>query len=329
MHGKYGCRLLVPMFYAAAMELSGMPRPKNTPTGEFALLSGSDAARIGLILLPRLVRQANVGEPITYGALGQEIGKFHRQLPPALYIIGNDLLTLNENLGLETPPIEALVVNKGTGLPGSGFMEAFSSHAGKWLGTIEQYEARPDEDNRRLLALLHEDIRKFGQWDRVLAEFGLEPLPAPAEAAGAAYTRVVSGAFAPGGEQEAHRRLKDYIADHPRVVGVPTEGLPPEAEHAFPSQDKCDVLFRRGHCWYIVEVKPSGAPEEDVLRGLFQCVKYQALAEAEQKVSKAPEHSVRTVLALGGKLPGALLPMRAVLGIEVIEDIQAKADEKD
>jgi hypothetical protein len=49
-------------------------------------------------------------------------------------------------------------------------------------------------------------------------------------------------------------------------------------------------------------------------------VKYQALMEAQQRYRGIPPHC-RIVLVLGGELPKKLLPLKHLLGIEVIEGI--------
>lgn len=51
-------------------------------------------------------------------------------------------------------------------------------------------------------------------------------------------------------------------------------------------------------------------------RGIFQCVKYLAVMEAESRAEQ--EHlDCSAILALGDEMPAALASLRAVLGIEV------------
>ncbi|MFZ4475369.1 MAG: hypothetical protein ACOYPR_09275, partial [Saprospiraceae bacterium] len=59
----------------------------------------------------------------------------------------------------------------------------------------------------------------------------------------------------------------------------------------------------------------------DILRGLFQCVKYKHLIEAEQIVLDEIPNS-RIILALQGVLPDELVLVKNLLGIEVIENVR-------
>src|SRR5260370_28063167 len=71
-------------------------------------------------ILPILVRQAQAEEPITYGDLAQEAGLKSPRLGSVLGYIGENLIKLGKENNREIPPIQCLVVNKSTRLPGEG-----------------------------------------------------------------------------------------------------------------------------------------------------------------------------------------------------------------
>jgi hypothetical protein len=81
------------------------------------------------------------------------------------------------------------------------------------------------------------------------------------------------------------------------------------------------VLFRDGGDWIAVEVKSAISGTLDIRRGLFQCVKYQAVIEAYQDTQNYPQ-SARTILVLEGVFPARLDVMRQKLGIEVIDRVR-------
>lgn len=81
-----------------------------------------------------------------------------------------------------------------------------------------------------------------------------------------------------------------------------------------------DVVFEDGRRRIAVEVKAVDAEVGDLVRGLFQCVKYLAVLDAEASTRQA-QIDCRTVLALGGGLPAHLYPLRAILGIDVREGL--------
>ena len=120
-----------------------------------------------------------------------------------------------------------------------------------------------------------------------------------------------------GLESEDHKRLKVHIATHPEILGLRANVAHGVNEYGLPSGDELDVLFREGDEWIAVEVKSQISDDGDLVRGLFQCVKYHAVLEAFLlSTGRAP--NVRTVLVIARQLPEELVPLKNVLGIEVL-----------
>ena len=127
-----------------------------------------------------------------------------------------------------------------------------------------------------------------------------------------------------GGEGKAHRKLKEFVKKTPSIVGLPrTAARAAESEYELPSGDSVDVMFCHKERMIAVEVKSKRSNIGDVCRGIFQCVKYQAVTEATFKASGS-EPDVRSVLVLGGPLPDGLKTMRRRLGVEVIENVRPR-----
>jgi hypothetical protein len=127
--------------------------------------------------------------------------------------------------------------------------------------------------------------------------------------------------FVSKGESEEHRRLKEYVRQHPESVGLPT-GMTGTPERPLPSGDQLDVSFESESQWVAVEVKSRVSSEADVTRGLFQCVKYAAVMNAEQSLAARPR-SVRALLGLVGRLPTPLTALAKSLDVKVIENLEA------
>ena len=123
-----------------------------------------------------------------------------------------------------------------------------------------------------------------------------------------------------GGEGDAHRMLKERIAESPKIVGLPESIGQGETEHEFSSGDKADVFFKTGDEWIAVEVKSERSGTDDVKRGLFQCVKYKAVMDAEIRVRRLSVRA-RAILALGGVFPQELEDARKILDIDVRENL--------
>lgn len=76
------------------------------------------------------------------------------------------------------------------------------------------------------------------------------------------------------------RNLKKYISEHPEVLGYKNVELV-ETEHILLSGDRLDVYIELSDGTHVaVEVKPKDAPDNDISRGIFQCIKYAAVMEA-------------------------------------------------
>jgi hypothetical protein len=71
--------------------------------------------------LPLLVRQAQAGIPVLYSDLAEELRMPNpRNLNYVLGSIGQSLERLSKAWKTKVPPIQCLVINKSTGLPGEG-----------------------------------------------------------------------------------------------------------------------------------------------------------------------------------------------------------------
>lgn len=82
------------------------------------------------------------------------------------------------------------------------------------------------------------------------------------------------GGFA-GGESEAHRKLKEYVAAHPEKIGLPRNARA-EIEFPYLCGDQVDVKFDLPDgSAAVVEIETI-----DGWTGAHQCIKYRALLEA-------------------------------------------------
>ena len=68
-----------------------------------------------------------------------------------------------------------------------------------------------------------------------------------------------------------------------------------------PSGDRLDVYFETSDSRYAIEVKPSTSPDDDITRGIFQCVKYKAVMEAIRKIGY-DKYAVKTLLVTSSEI---------------------------
>ena len=258
--------------------------------------------------LPLLVRQAKAGRTITYGKLADELCMPNaRNLNYPLGSIRASLQLLGKKWGKDTPPgIQVLVVNKNTKLPGTG-IALFSETDTDFPGQVEAEQAR---------------VYAYPRWDDVLRDLNLESAPSNATLVETAkgfsgggeseehrqlkeYVRdhpeilglrhkskdatlgrdfllvtlkrypgrnKAAKGFSGGGESEEHRQLKEYVRDHPEILGLRHKSKDATLEERLPSGDSLDVSFESSQRWTAVEVKSAKSDKADYARGVFQCV---------------------------------------------------------
>jgi len=261
--------------------------------------------------LPLLVRQATASTPIIYEDLAHELEMPNpRNLNYVLGSIGQTLLNLSKHWGSEVPPIQCLVVNKNTRLPGEGI--------GWFITDLSHYKKLSNKQRRQVVDAELQKIYAFDKWSKVLSTLSLEPVQSDFKK-----LNKKASQFRGGGEGPEHKKLKKFIANNPTLFGLPASTAPGENEHSLPSGDSLDVFFTHRKEHIGIEVKSHISDSSDIARGLYQCVKYQAVLEARQAANGQPQN-VRTILVLGDELPLELLPLKNVLGIEVFEKVNAK-----
>jgi len=117
------------------------------------------------------------------------------------------------------------------------------------------------------------------------------------------------------GESEAHKALKNLIAQDPELIGV-TGVTSFEIEHKYPSGDRADLLLESdGSRWTVVEVELEGLVQ--TVTGLFQAVKYRCLHEAVLCTEKR-QGSVSAILAARA-IPSEVMKLARMLGVKAVE----------
>lgn len=257
------------------------------------------------ITLPYLVRQAKAGKTIYYSDLAVEVNIPNpRNFNFILGAIGNALIKLDSSI----PPIQCLVINKQTNFPGDGIDGFIDKKNFSKLNRTQKTEVL----NRALT-----QIFSYQRWDWVLKQLQIEPLKLDIEHVIEKAKQIRVG----GGESPFHRDFKNFIANNPSSVGLSKRIGVGKTEYILPSADSIDVVFVDKNTKICIEVKSKISDTADILRGLFQCVKYKHLIEAEQIVKNENPDS-RVILALEEKLPDNLIIVKNILGIEVIDNIK-------
>lgn len=271
----------------------------------------SGAKTPGLVrrIIPILIGWAKKKETNhTYGELNRLLGYkngLNSSIGTPLGCIKNIFRQLEGKTDIgKIPTLNALVSNASTGLPSEGF-----SYVHPKYDKLDRTEKRIVVENANNEAL------NYNKWDYILALLGLKPCLCQADE-----NEIRSGAFAYGGEGKEHKLMKEYIAGHPECIDehINEKGI---CEHIILSGDRLDVFYQEANV--AIEVKPKSAPDADILRGLFQCIKYKAILDAEAEVKGIIANS-KVILVIGGLLSQSNREVQKCLNIKVIENFQCK-----
>jgi len=218
-----------------------------------------------MLALPHIVRCAQLRRTITYSELGKRIAVHHRGFYHSLGYIRDEICGTRD-----IPRLNVLVVNKGTDLPGEGFLP-------------EGDRPRSKRELKQKFEELRDEVFAFEGWDDLLVRLGLQPVPgleAEFDEEAREYDRYVKKTRSTG-EGDRHRLLKEYVASHPESIGL--LGRPSgTTEYAFPSGDECDVVFSLGDSSGHAVVEIKNGHRGELVRGIYQAIKYRALMVAEK-----------------------------------------------
>jgi len=274
--------------------------------------------------LPLLIWCAKNGKTITYGKLRQEIvnrGLGPSNVPDARYgnvagAIGSALIETAEEWDESIPPLNALVVNSQSELPGNGV----NYYLQQYYNPDKNFDKMSEDEKRAITEEIHQDIFAYQRWDDVLKKYGMHPIrtgiideedDAPDE-----IKQPSRGGWSSEGESKEHKALKNFVAENPAAVGLSKNAKKGQIEYLFASGDKADIVFATKNGFFGVEVKSIISNEADLNRGIFQAVKYQALLRSEQKAMLSPP-TARAVLVTERELPISLQNLADILGISV------------
>ena len=238
-------------------------------------------------IVPILIRRAKEGRNITYGDLAQELqDEFgHEQQPrktkygPPVGAVGQVIEALGRTWGERIPPINTIVVDARTDLPSTGADEIahyFFEDNGRGM----------EKDREAYMRAAQKAVFAYKGWDRV------------AEALGSDGLELKTGAIDQGEkidlpklpkvygvESAKHKALKKWVVSNPSKLiefgrFKTTQG---QIERLLSSGDRLDAYFDNGRQRLAVEVKASNCDDSELMRGVYQCIKYRAVLQAEQQ----------------------------------------------
>ena len=104
------------------------------------------------------------------------------------------------------------------------------------------------------------------------------------------------------GEGPNHEALRLWVQKHPERVVKGLRGVETGTEVELLSGDRVDVVYRTAREVITIEVKSRDSDWADLRRGVYQCVKYRAVMEAQEGQGSV----VRSLLVTESRLPADL-----------------------
>lgn len=231
-----------------------------------------------------LIQRSKIGRPITYGELAAELERLHGLEPkdrktmygPAVGAVGFAIQELGEQWGEKIPPLNLIVVQADTQLPGHGADEVVHYY-------FDDGGAGMAANREAYIQAAMAAVFDYGlKWDRVAQALGVDVLDAAhanTDEGSPIELPTIPTAYRP--ESAAHRALKAWVAAHSEWFedyGAFEAGV---NEHRLSSGDSLDAYFANGRESLAVEVKASNASESELMRGIYQAIKYRAVQRAE------------------------------------------------
>ena len=241
-----------------------------------------------------LAKSIKFPEPYTGNYFQSNIGK---ALGEVCELIQN--VNISEDLK-PVPVIQTLVVSKTTKLPSYGLKVI-----------VPGYDNFTDNEKRIFVMAEHQKIIQYGEnWFKVLEALSI---PITEKSLKSAKGKLFNKYGSEGSPE--HRNVKKYIIEKHHLLGYTGHS---EAIEEFPlsSGDKIDVVFKDKETIFAFEAKSIRSNEEDLMRGVFQCVKYKNVLEAEIKVGLRDSKKVVCSLVTESDLPKDLKKYCEQLGIK-------------
>lgn len=202
------------------------------------------------------------------------------------------------------PTLNALCTNKSTNLPSYGFEFVLSDYA-----SYEPEAQRLIVDGYNVKAI------KYEEWGKVLTALCLTPSIVYSEKD---EEKIRKGEYSHYSESEAHKKLKTFIAENPSTINLNNVETA-QNEFILLSGDRLDVYFElKDRTRIAVEVKSRISSDDDILRGIYQCVKYKSVLDAENHVH-GNLYDSNAILVIEGELSESNNQVKKLLGVEVIE----------
>lgn len=263
-----------------------------------------------------LLRCLSAGaEFVTYGEIAAELEyqlKIKKVFSTHIGQVAGSLMDSILEIDPNAPLINALITRP-DGIPGVGVGGYFAIRYNN--ERYNNWKKIKKAEKVKIITREREKISQYGKWHEINQRlFGLGAtsklrVPSGSEVDGLANNGKNYGGPA---ESDEHKKLKQWVSENAEKLGINTSFGTGKTESFLLSGDIIDVLFSDGSNYCVVEVKSCRSNDDDLRRGVYQCVKYRAVKEAEHAPNKI---SVRALLVAERKLNAELMSRASLLDV--------------
>ena len=204
----------------------------------------------------------------------------------------------------DCPLLNVLLVRREDRMPGSGAGSFMADYLGAPRLKSSGFRERHPRRWRSACDEIATDVYAFREWDEIYAEAFGERLPDSVPSAGGSEKDGIR--HARKGEGPNHEALRRWVMDNPDKVRRGYASFATDTEVVLDSADRVDVVYYGPDSTVVIEVKSIDSNDDDLRRGVFQCIKYRAVMEA---MDIRLEPRVETLLVTQRKLPNDLRPL--------------------
>lgn len=218
---------------------------------------------------------------VTYGEIAKELEyqlDINTIFPTQIGHVAGTMMDMILEIDPNAPLINILITRP-NGIPGIGAGPYLAKRYGK--RRFKDWESVPRKTKLSLVEAEREKILNYPEWDLIF-----DKLFEPSLRSQIRQPNKEEGDFSQqqgrnGGESKEHKRLKAWVSENPSAIGLASGYGRGKQEVPLLSGDVVDVLFSMGSKYRPVEVKSLLSSDDDVRRGIYQCIKYQAVKAAE------------------------------------------------
>lgn len=229
-----------------------------------------------------LIECIKCGEPfVTYGSIRNELEyqlKINKIFPTQIgYVAGSLMNKILEEY--PKAPLINVLITRPNGLPGVGVAEYLAKRYKD--RSLLKWGSLPNKKKKMIVERERKKILKYSNWDKINKELFGTKAKSKIQKKTENESDYSGKGFGGPAESEEHKKLKKWVSKNPYKIGLKKSFDKGELESRLLSGDVIDVLFSEGNIFRTVEVKSCRSNDDDLKRGIYQCVKYREIKKAE------------------------------------------------